>query len=329
MSVFKRKSLWDSKYIITTIYKKEPLSLDHLRKGIEDSNLTKGQKGLKDRIPLILKNYEELLPAIFSKESRDFLGINDYYILYIVVIIYFESHRDFLLKTDIPHYHFLSVCHNLMEKKFQNTLNKYHDSGMMVLRSLIDNRKNKANFCSVISEDYFKKIEEETKKFLKNSRKQYKKLFNHNKKSNNTQRDEIDFSDDIIFDAEFIIKLKGEKIPKKTFDKTIKHLPKGEDLESFKRVLPVLKELVKLRNMFVGSMPKSGYFENIYEDDFKQIQNKITFDFFLLYSHLEKEKWKENFARLPIKKWYLEKILRIVDFSETPQHEILKEIKEN
>lgn len=316
-------------YLFRDLDKKELFSLDQLRKGLDEENLTPGQRGLKQRILLILKNYEKLLPVLFSREGRNFLGINDYYILHIMLMIYFESQNDFLLKVANPHYQFLSVCRDIMEQKFQNNITNYHDSGRRVLKCLINNRENETSFCSDLSEDYFEKKQKQNKKFLKNSRKQYKTLFKYNKKPKNIQPDKTYFSINIISDAELIIKLKEKKIPKRKFNKYLKYLPSETDLQIFERVLPVLKELIKVGTNYHRSRSKSDNMEDIYNNDFKKIQNKITFDFLLLYSHLEKEKWNVNFSKLPIKKWHLEKIQRIIDFSNTQQQEILKKIKEN
>jgi len=275
---------------------------------------------------LILRNYENLLPAVLSRESRNFLGINDYYIMYILIMIYFESERDFLFKEGISQYHFLSVCRDMMEQKFQNSVIIYHHSGMRVFNSKIKNRESERNFCSEISEDYFNKKEIEIKKFDKNFRKRYKNSFTK-KIPKKTQKEEVNFSSSMLFDAKLIIKLKEETIPKTKRGKYFNHLPDKLDLPIFERVLPVLKELILIEDIYNWSEIKLDNVEDTYENEFKIIQDKITFDFLLLYSNLEEKKWKENFSKLPIKKWHSKKILRIVDFSHTQQQEIWNKIK--
>ena len=314
-------------YLFRDLDKKNIFSVNQLRDGLE-GDLTKGQRGLKQRINLILENYENLLPAIFSRESRNFLGINDYYIMYILIMIYSEYEKDFLFKAKISQYHFLSGCRDIMEQKFQNSVTDYHHSGLRFLKSIIKNRKIEKNFCSEISENYFNQKEKEIKNFDKNFRKRYKKRF-AKEIPKRTRQEEVDFSSRLLSDANLIIKLKEETIPKRKLSKYLNHLPTESDLPFFERVLPVLKELILIEDIYNWSEIKLDNVEDTYENEFKIIQDKITFDFLLLYSNLEEEKWKENFSKLPIKKWYSKKILRIIDYSDAQQQEILNKIKEN
>lgn len=297
------------------------LSIDELRNGLDKrKKLTEGELSILKKIPLIIKHNKNLLPAILYDQSRLLLDINDYYLLYILVLVNFEIHRDFFFKYKLRNYLTYSQLEQLMQNDTQEKLERYFQSGMSVLESLIDQRNHNLNFISKLSHEYFKTNEEFHKKIQKNYRKKHKDLFNHKKTTKNPFKVTNEhIARDLVFDAEWILKLKDEKVPKNMIEETKKDLPKVSDQKVIEEMIDVFKKLVDLnekeRSWGRGHLARS--FDYFYPDHEERIKDKITFDFFLLYRNLEPKKWEENFGtEFPLRRWHDERLNIIKEYGK-------------
>ena len=93
-----------------------------------------------------------------------------------------------------------------------------------------------------------------------------------------------------------------------------------EDREIFNRVLDTVFDQYFERYEITKEHPSHFWGDNMkgkYWDYDKIIEDKITFDFYLLYRFLEPEKWEKEFHKNEvIKLWHDQKVKKLWDVNE-------------
>lgn len=135
----------------------DTLTLSRLREGLI-GKLSNDEIGLAKRLPLIINCHKHLFPDILSKKARINLNINNYYLLYLFIIPYFETQKDFLYDNNLTNYIFLSAAEQIIGKKEIKKLKNYYESGIRMLAGKTINDNNQFS-------------EEEVANFRENSKK--------------------------------------------------------------------------------------------------------------------------------------------------------------
>ena len=325
--------------------KKYGIMLKTLQEGLSDKKISRKEKLLKDRLPLLIKYNSKLLPGIFYYKDR--LEINDYYILFNLVLIYFYFHTNFTNK--ISDYVILKKFQNQLENSIEAKLEEFHKAARIVLLELINNRQKSKSFVSDLSNEFFKEIKDKAKKRYAKYKRNWKK-----------DTEKLQNSDD--FWERRMAKNRDKEIPKWTFtgheyvDELLskvewqikfndgiyqdKHDPFWNEILASKKDQTVLNRVANTilrKYLIIHEISKEhmrdywgGQLVDKYWNYEKIIADKITFDFYLLYRFLEPEKWKKNFHKNEtIKKWHNGKVKKLYQLGEKIFKEKLDSIELN
>lgn len=319
------------------------LDLEKIQGNFDVNNIDEAQRTLLEKIPKIIKNQSHLLMPILSDESRITLGISDYEILYLLGIIYFENHDDFLFANVFENFKYLFTCQQWIEKRTNTSLRDYYESGIKALEGLFDNRKTKHNFSSELSEEFFLKIEKFHKeihdKNAKETERQYRKYEEFkgtkyhslyvkfvNRKYPEFQISTEDYINDLLYFTDWIEDLRNKKIPKNHIKDVLDMLPNEADRKIIHRLRPPLKKLatVRTKSKPFGHGRIAYDFDYFYGDYDQRVVDKITFDFLLLYSNLEPNRWNDEYqSQLPIRKWFDDKKRTLIELVNTYNTQLL------
>lgn len=307
--------------------KKYGIRLKTLQDGLSDKKISRKEKLLKARLPLLIKYNSKLLPGIFYYKDR--LEINDYYILFSLVLIYFYFHTDFT--AGISEYVILKKFQNQLESSIESKLDEFHKAARTVLLELINNKQKSKSFVSDLSDEFFKKIKDEAKKryakYKRDWKKETKKLQNSKDfwkrdMAKNRDKDMPEWSftgheyvDELLRKVEWQIKF-NDGIFQDKYD------PFWNEILASKKdqtVLSRVSNTVLRKYLIIHEISKEymrdfwgGQLDDKYWNYEKIIADKITFDFYLLFRFLEPKKWENNFYKNEvIKKWHNAKVKKL------------------
>lgn len=308
-------------------YGMNSLRLEH---GLNEEKLTKNEKILKAHFSLLIKYNSKLLPGIFY--YRDRLEINEYYLFHIIILPFFEIYPEFFKTSDFTRYNILVSLQKQLEENTKNKFDKYEKHAKLVLINLIKTRKSSYSFVSQLSEKFFKKIQQEWEKREIRYQKEWEKDINKRLKSKRESerwmgmrmkeegRHKSKFSEheilyEILHAAEWIIAFESKNYSRKEKNYIKNLLPDKKDQEVIKSAFnPLLVQMLRMEEISydIERGYRGGKTSSNDYDYSKIIENKITFDFYLLYRILEPNKWEKNFHKNEgIKKWHNAKVKKL------------------
>lgn len=306
------------------------VSVKKLQEGFENiKNLSRREKLLKSRLKSVIKFNKNLFPAIFHYNDR--LKISDYYIVMILVLIHFPIHRDFFDDEKLEKYVILKKIQNRVLKKDKEKFTKYFSEMNEALFELIKERKEQYSFVSDLSEEFFEKIKKENMKRYEKYRKNWEKKSEQLRRSKKSwERNSADdhqkhmpkwefsgyeYVKEILNKATWMVQYNDGIYQDKSDPAWKKILPSKKDMDVINRVLDIMLRKYIISNELTKEFTRnywSGQFDDKYINYQKNVENKIIFDFYLLYRFLEPEKWENNFhENESIKKWHNSKVKKL------------------
>lgn len=314
-----------------------------LRKGfklIKDSEL---RSKIKKELSLIFKHNSHLIPEILNEENRKMFEIDDYYLIGILFMIYFDGSERFFIQKKLKEYLLLSRLRNLKEIDSIQKINEFHSSGIHTLTELIKNRKdeNHYNFITNLSDEFFNIIQQKSteidksvaKESLRESRKELSDLLKKKSKSNellahhklivkrcenDLKNLQYDNQNDLDFDS--IVKW----ILYYNIDPKLKKSINKRDSNALEKIQGIAINKLRNYHLLIGN-------DGWVNDQDRVMKQKILFDFLLAFRELENERWNKvknqiKFNNEIIGKWHDKKIKELIDFGQVQHDKILKDV---
>jgi|CXWL01.1.fsa_nt_gi DNA-binding MarR family transcriptional regulator len=289
--------------------------------------LSGNEELLQSRISDLIRFNSKLFPGIFHEDR---LKINEYYILMILVLIHFPIHREFFDHDKLDNYKILKAIQNKIEKEDNKKILNYYEEMRVAMFELYKEKETVKSFLSDLSDDFFQNIKEDRESRYAKSKEEWKKETERLRESPDEwdqklaqSRDKLmphrkfteeEYASELLDKAKEMIEYNDDVYQNKDDPSWKANLPSPKNKQVINRVLDTILRKYLIEYEITSQSGRSycaGKLDDRYLDYEKNVENKIIFNFYLLYRFLEPEKWEKNFGENEvIKKWHNKKIQR-------------------